>query len=148
MLFVTAWSMVFTGTLTQAFLISGRSPAGRNISTGISARNGSSKTPGVVPAINIAVKALTEENDAVLINQPVYHPFMPPLHRITENSLTAPFILKDDHYEIDFADLEEKIKTYKVKAAILCSPHNPGRTKEELRAYAEICRKYKCRCHL
>lgn len=29
MLFVTAWSMVFTGTPTQAFLISGRSPAGR-----------------------------------------------------------------------------------------------------------------------
>ena len=53
--------------------------------------------------------------------------------------------LKDGHYEIDFADLEEKIKTHKVKAAVLCSPHNPvGRvwTKEELHAYAEICRKY------
>lgn len=29
MLFVTAWNMVFTGTPTQAFLISGRLPAGR-----------------------------------------------------------------------------------------------------------------------
>lgn len=103
------------------------------------------KTPGVVPAINIAVKALTEENDAVLINQPVYHPFHAAITQNNRKLINSPLILKDDHYEIDFADLEEKIKTYKVKAAILCSPHNPvGRvwTKEELRAYAEICRKY------
>ena len=103
------------------------------------------KTPGVVPAINIAVKALTEENDAVLINQPVYHPFHAAVTQNNRKLINSPLILKDGHYEIDFVDLEEKIKTHKVKAAILCSPHNPvGRvwTKEELHAYAEICRKY------
>ena len=103
------------------------------------------KTPGVVPAINIAVKALTEENDAVLINQPVYHPFHAAVTQNNRKLINSPLILKDGHYEIDFADLEEKIKTHKVKAAVLCSPHNPvGRvwTIEELRAYAEICRKY------
>ena len=141
--------MVFTGTLTQAFLISGRSPAGRkNISTGISARNGSSKLPAsfsFVRAFNIAVKALTKENDAVLINQPVYHPFHAAITQNNRKLINSPLILKDGHYEIDFADLEEKIKTHKVKAAVLCSPHNPvGRvwSKEELRTYAEICRKY------
>ena len=103
------------------------------------------KTPGVVPAINIAVKALTEENDAVLINQPVYYPFYTAITQNNRKLINSPLILEDGHYEIDFADLEEKIKTHKVKAAILCSPHNPvGRvwTKEELHAYAEICRKY------
>ena len=103
------------------------------------------KTPGVVPAINIAVKALTKENDAVLINQPVYHPFHAAVTQNNRKLINSPLILKAGHYEIDFADLEEKIKTHKVKAAILCSPHNPvGRvwTKEELHAYAEICRKY------
>ena len=30
------------------------------------------KTPGVVPAINLAVKALTKPGDGILINQPVY----------------------------------------------------------------------------
>ena len=93
------------------------------------------KTPGVVPAINIAVKALTKENDAVLINQPVYHPFHAAVTQNNRKLINSPLILKDGHYEIDFADLEEKIKT----------PHNPvGRvwTIEELRAYAEICRKY------
>ena len=103
------------------------------------------KTPGVVPAINIAVKALTKENDAVLINQPVYHPFHAAITQNNRKLINSPLILKDGHYEIDFADLEEKIKTHKVKAAVLCSPHNPvGRvwSKEELRTYAEICRKY------
>ena len=103
------------------------------------------KTPGDVPAINIAVKALTKENDAVLINQPVYHPFHAAVTQTNRKLIYSPLILKDGHYEIDFADLEEKIKTHKVKTAVLCSPHNPvGRvwTIEELRAYAEICRKY------
>ena len=103
------------------------------------------KTPGVVPAINIAVKALTKENDAVLINQPVYHPFHAAITQNNRKLINSPLILKDGRYEIDFADLEEKIKIHNVKAAVLCSPHNPvGRvwTKEELRAYAEICRKY------
>ena len=95
--------------------------------------------------IKTPVKALTEENDAVLINQPVYHPFHAAVTQNNRKLINSPLILKDGHYEIDFADLEEKIKTHKVKAAILCSPHNPvGRvwTKEELHAYAEICRKY------
>jgi|SRR5690625_5127835 len=31
--------------------------------------------PGVVAALNIAIRALTEEEDGVIIFQPVYHPF-------------------------------------------------------------------------
>lgn len=33
------------------------------------------KTPGVVFALAMAVKAFTEPGDAVLIEQPVYYPF-------------------------------------------------------------------------
>lgn len=68
------------------------------------------KTPGVVPAINIAVKALTEENDAVLINQPVYHPFMPLSHKITENSLTAPLFLKTAIMKLILPIWKKKLK--------------------------------------
>ncbi|MFQ9571006.1 MAG: aminotransferase class I/II-fold pyridoxal phosphate-dependent enzyme [Dialister invisus] len=79
------------------------------------------------------------------MNQPVYHPFHAAVTQNNRKLINSPLILKDGHYEIDFADLEEKIKTHKVKAAVLCSPHNPvGRvwTIEELHAYAKICRKY------
>ena len=100
------------------------------------------KTPGVVPAINIAVKALTKEGDGILINQPVYYPFLNAIIKNGRKLINSPLVLKDGHYELDFADLENKIVSNQVKLAILCSPHNPvGRvwTREELAKYAEIC---------
>lgn len=102
--------MVFTGTPTQAFLISGCSPAGRKTFQLGYPPGMAHKTPGVVPAINIAVKALTKENDAVLINQPVYHPFHAAVTQNNRKLINSPLILKDGRYEIDFADLEEKLK--------------------------------------
>ena len=53
--------------------------------------------------------------------------------------------IKDNRYEIDFDEFENKISTG-VKVLILCNPHNPiGRvwTKEELERIAEICESYK-----
>ena len=46
------------------------------------------------------------------------------------------------HYEIDFEDFEEKIKTYHPSLFLLVNPHNPtGRvfTKEELNRLVDIC---------
>ena len=100
------------------------------------------KTPGVVPAINLAIKALTKENEAVLIHRPVYHPFTFAIENNKRKLVNSPLILKNGRYEIDFADMERKITENKVKLAIFCSPHNPaGRvwTKEELETYADIC---------
>lgn len=100
------------------------------------------KTPGVVPAINLAVKALTKEGDGILINRPVYYPFLEAIRKNGRKLVNSPLILKNDHYELDFDDLEAKIKAENVKLALLCSPHNPvGRvwTKEELSRYADIC---------
>ena len=100
------------------------------------------KTPGVVPAINLAVKALTKEGDGILINRPVYYPFLEAIRKNGRKLVNSPLILKNDHYELDFDDLEAKIKAENVKLALLCSPHNPvGRvwTKEELFRYADIC---------
>lgn len=103
------------------------------------------KIPGVMFGVAAAIRATTEPNDSVLICQPVYYPFsniIPDNHRKTVVSELA---LKNGRYEIDFEDFENKIKREKVKAFLLCSPHNPvGRvwTKEELIKIAEICLKY------
>lgn len=101
------------------------------------------KTPGVVFAIAMAVRALTSPGDSVLIQPPVYYPFSRTIRdndrRIVENRL----IYRDGHYAIDFADFEEKIVREQVKLFILCSPHNPVCrvwTPEELRRMGEICR--------
>ena len=103
------------------------------------------KTPGVVYALAMAIRACTKEGDSVLIQPPVYYPFASVIRdngrRVAENRLAY----RNGHYEIDFDDFEEKIKKKKVKLFILCSPHNPvGRvwTEEELRRMGDICLKY------
>lgn len=100
------------------------------------------KTPGVVFAIAAAIRAFTEEGDAVILQQPVYYPFSEAItdnHRILINS---PLRQVNGHYEIDFQDFEEKIAANHVKLFLLCSPHNPvGRVWEkwELQKLGEIC---------
>lgn len=101
------------------------------------------KTPGVVFALATAVKAYTNEGDAILIQQPVYYPFTEVIEenkrRVVSNNLV---LLSDGKYHIDFDDFEKKIKDNNVKLFLLCSPHNPvGRvwTVEELKKLAEIC---------
>ena len=102
-------------------------------------------TPGVVFALSTAVKTLTNENDYVLINNPVYYPFTEVVEDNKRKIISSDLILNNNHYEIDFKDFENKIKDYKVKLFLLCSPHNPvGRvwTKKELDKIIEICKKY------
>lgn len=100
------------------------------------------KTPGVVFALAMAVKAYTKEGEAVLLQQPVYYPFSEVIGDNDRKLINSPLVLKDGHYEIDFADFEKKIKENDVKLFLLCSPHNPvGRVwKEwELQKIGEIC---------
>ncbi len=102
-------------------------------------------TPGVVFALATAVKTLTLENDYVIINNPVYYPFTEVIEDNKRKVISSDLVLKDNHYEIDFIDLENKIKQYDVKLYLLCSPHNPvGRVwrKDELDKIVEICKKY------
>lgn len=104
------------------------------------------KTPGVVFALAMAVKAYTEPGDGVLIQSPVYYPFSEVIEdngrRIVSNTL----VLGEDHkYHIDFEDFERQIKENQIKLFFLCNPHNPvGRVwaTEELTRLGDICLKY------
>lgn len=104
------------------------------------------KTPGVVFALAMAVKAFTEKGDSVLIQQPVYYPFSEVIRDngrvVVSNDL---YLGEDNRYHIDLADFEKKILEHHVKLFLLCSPHNPtGRvfTKEELTALGDLCVKH------
>lgn len=103
------------------------------------------KTPGVVFALAIAVRALTNPGDSVLIQPPVYYPFFSVIRdnerKVVENEL----FYRDGRYEIDFMDFEEKIIQNRVKLFLLCSPHNPVCrvwTRDELQRIGEICLKH------
>lgn len=104
------------------------------------------KTPGVVFALAMAVKAYTDVGDAILIQQPVYYPFSEVIEDnkrvIVSNDL---YIGEDNRYHIDLEDFEKKIISYHVKLFLLCNPHNPtGRvfSKEELTGMGDICLKH------
>lgn len=104
------------------------------------------KTPGVVFALAMAVKAYTDLGDKVLLQQPVYYPFS---EVITDNGrevVSNDIVLTEDGtYKIDFADFEQKIIANGIKLFLLCSPHNPvGRvwTREELETIGDICVKH------
>lgn len=103
-------------------------------------------TPLVVPALVYAICAFTQPGDKVLIQSPVYHPFH---HIIAQNGrikVENELILKNGHYEIDFADLEEKLADPRTKLMMLCNPHNPVCrvfTREELLKIGELCVKHK-----
>lgn len=104
------------------------------------------KTPGVVFALAMAVKAYTDPGDKVLLQQPVYYPFSEVItdngREVVSNDLV---LTEDGTYKIDFTDFEQKIIANGIKLFLLCSPHNPvGRvwTREELETIGDICVKH------
>jgi len=101
---------------------------------------------GVVFAIAATIRALTKENDAVLICQPVYYPFEETIKVNNRKLVVSELKNVNGHYEVDFNDFEQKIIDNDVKLFVLCNPHNPvGRvwTKEELERIGDICLKHK-----
>ncbi|MFT4107570.1 MAG: MalY/PatB family protein [Lacrimispora sp.] len=106
-------------------------------------RNWLVKTPGVVYALAMAVKAFTEPGDAVLIQQPVYYPFGEVIKDNDRVIVDSSLVLGEDgKYHMDFEDFEKKAEENHVKLFLLCNPHNPvGRvwSREELERLGEIC---------
>lgn len=96
--------------------------------------------PGIVPGIGMALNALTEPGDKVMIQPPVYGPFSWLNERNGRTLVTNPLKLVDGMYRMDMEAFRKQIKGCKV--FILCNPHNPGGIvwkEEELLEVAEIC---------
>ena len=89
---------------------------------------------GVISALNV----YCSRGDEVLVHSPTYIGFTAALENNGYRIVHSP--LKQDEkglWRMDFSDMEEKLKSHKIHAAIFCSPHNPcGRVWEEW----EICR--------
>lgn len=99
-------------------------------------------TSGVVPALSAIIKALTAPGDKVLIQTPVYNCFFSSIRNNGCEIVESRLVYADNTYSIDFEDLERKVSDPKVKAMILCNPHNPaGRvwSRDELIRIGEIC---------
>ncbi len=102
-------------------------------------------TTGVVPAISSMVKKLTTPAENVVVLSPVYNIFYNSIINAGRKVLASELIYKNQNYEIDFKDLEEKLKNPDTTLMIFCNPHNPiGKiwTKEELTKVSNLAKKY------
>lgn len=100
---------------------------------------------GVVPGISVAIQALTQEGDTVLINTPVYPPFARSVRLNNRKLITNSLLEKEGQFKLDIAQLEKDIIDNQVKVYVLCNPHNPGGrawTKEELLKIGQLCRQH------
>lgn len=102
-------------------------------------------SPGVVSGFNFALQVLTEPGDAVIVNTPVYYPFLHAVENNNRRLICSELINDGGRYYIDFEDFEERIVKNNVRAFILCSPHNPVSrvwSADELKKLLDICRRH------
>lgn len=97
----------------------------------------------VVQGLYLALLTLAEPGDGVLVQTPIYPPF---LHAVAETGrrlVDCPLVQGRDGFEVDFAALDAACDEG-VKVLMLCHPHNPsGRafTREELEDFAVLVRR-------
>ncbi|RAX24440.1 pyridoxal phosphate-dependent aminotransferase [Actinomyces sp. Z5] len=103
-------------------------------------------TPGVVPALATAVRALTEPGGAVVIEEPVYYPFREVVEQQGRVVAPAPLVRgADGVYRRDLDALEAVLTSTGARLLLLCNPHNPvGRvwSRAELTGLAEVAERH------
>lgn len=100
---------------------------------------------GAVAAVSSMVRHLSSEGDSVLLQAPVYNIFYNSIVNNKRKVLSSDLVYSDGKYEIDFADLEEKLSRKSTTLMIVCNPHNPvGKiwSRDELHHIAELCKKH------
>ncbi len=81
--------------------------------------------PGVVPALNAAVIALTKPGESAVIQPPVYFPFFSAVTQTGRILIENPLKLEKGRYSIDFDHFEQCIRDARARLLLFCSPHNP-----------------------
>ena len=99
-------------------------------------------TTGVVPAMSVAVKALTMPGEKVIILSPDYNCFFSSVRNNGCEVVESVLVRTGSRFTVDWQDFEAKCADEKTTVFLLCNPHNPtGRvwTKEELERMNDIC---------
>jgi len=101
---------------------------------------------GVLGGVISALGVMCSKGDSVLVHAPTYIGFTEVLENNGYNIVLSPLVKDNDGvWRMDYEDMEKKIVSKKVRAAIICSPHNPsGRVweKNELLKAMELFEKH------
>jgi len=97
-------------------------------------------SPGVVPALSMAITEFTDPDDGIIYQPPVYYLFKSSIEKNGRRALANQLICYEGDYSMDLDDLAEKAG--EARMLVLCSPHNPvGRvwTRGELKHVVRLC---------
>ena len=105
-------------------------------------------TPGVVAGFTLAAHALCEPGEGLLVQPPVYPPFLKVHEKAGLVRQDAPLVLAATgstlHYGLDFDIFQKAIHSNgaRTRMFLLCDPHNPigqAYAKEDLLRMADLC---------
>ena len=100
--------------------------------------------PGVVPSLHAVILAFTQLGDSVIVQPPVYAPFLAAAETIGRKTVCNPLKFAHGQYRFDLQDFE-RCAAAGARLLLLCSPHNPvGRVwrRDELQALLQICARH------
>lgn len=80
-------------------------------------------SPGTIHSVATAIRLLTQEGDAVLVQSPEYPRYAQAISRLGRKVLTCPLLWCDGRYEMDWQQLA--LQMPRTKLMVLCNPHNP-----------------------
>ncbi len=112
-------------------------------------------TAGVVNGLYSAISAYARPGDEIVVQPPVYYPFYGAVKNTGCQTVYSHLKFDGERYTMDFDGLEDLFRgrstfparSPRIKALILCSPHNPvGRvwTRDELATLGRICAEHEC----
>ena len=102
-------------------------------------------TLGTIYSVAEAIRMTSHEGESIIVQTPVYYRYEQAARRQNRKTVHNRLKIVNGRYEMDFADLEEKMADPNNKLLILCNAHNPiGRvwTRQELQEVERISRKY------
>lgn len=100
---------------------------------------------GILQAMCASIRAFTQPGDGIIVQQPVYLLYARAIANCGRKLVDSPLQLRGDRYEMDFADLEEKMAAPENKLMLLCNPHNPTMDvweREDLERVAALAQKH------
>lgn len=99
-------------------------------------------TPGVIPGFNAAYQHFSQPGDGIIMQTPVYYPFMDSIISNGRRVVNCPMLEKDGQWSMDFAAIEQAVQEPSNRILIMSNPQNPtGRcfSREELERLGTLC---------